>query len=926
MAMNKFQDIRCISCGSDSLLPTAGEEPGFRCSECGADYDSVWGVPFFGGFEAEDILGLIEISANIGNRGKFGVNPQVVEDWERLLAAYDKAEDKELFKRSNPEAQSPYLANRYGEWVEITALTKNLPLQGKKVLDIGAGLGFDSHRLTMLGADVTALEFSPILAESGKINFPDIRWVGGFSHCLPFKNASFDAVFCNAALHHMRDIPAAISEALRVLRVGGTFISTCDSFRPSNAGDEFELSNFDADPTVLMGVNEGIPRFSDFIRVPQSHPGHVGVEIFTHTLHNGPFKETLTELTPWDFSKDSKMLSKLSGSLALRLKLLKPWTDPANIQHDAVLEAKDYAQSLGLEAKAMARLAPLMPSQYIDLPFPGSNGSKFELLNGWRLTRPFHYSRTAYRRGRWFLSKPEGKDRLTFDLRLPASSKAADSQIIVLLNGEKAGHYQIGRDHWTRAELDLSGVETGQVFAVEIRFQTDLTGLDEASFAVRNRQFLSAKQYAALNTGTNEHPPVYAVIPVFNRIHYTLECICLLQAQTYPNLHIIVADGGSTDGTVETVREKFPNAAVLQGETELWWAGSMAMGIDHALEKAQDQEGYLLMMNNDTRIPSDYVSSLVDTSKAYQAAVGALIVDSQEPSRILDAGEYINWGSYSFPVRNEINEDEQFRDDVDVLPGRGSLIPLEMIRTAGNVDAERWPHYLADYEFFYRLKRQGYRLGVTYQTRLLAHIEETGIVPSSTITDFGTIFSELFSRRSMTNVMDHWHFVSRHAPARRRARIKLYLIVRSFGILLLRSPLRPAALPFIWIYRSLRYILVGFYKLPRQSIEFLRAAKRQGIDVLCYPSRIPDLVYPPVYLLFCPGPFRETDLSRMGLVSKDLLQQGILKKFATDWYGMQTLRFRASPQAGSLRRLFWAVWNPWRKTLNTLAMLKDRRQ
>jgi ubiquinone/menaquinone biosynthesis C-methylase UbiE len=52
-----------------------------------------------------------------------------------------------------------------------------------------------------------------------------MRWIGGFSHVLRFTHGSFDFVFANAALHRIRDIPAAISEMLRVLRPGGYLIS-----------------------------------------------------------------------------------------------------------------------------------------------------------------------------------------------------------------------------------------------------------------------------------------------------------------------------------------------------------------------------------------------------------------------------------------------------------------------------------------------------------------------------------------------------------------------------------------------------------------------------------------------------------------------------------------------------------------------------
>ena len=428
----EMNDIRCVACGNEHLCHTQDERTCLRCSECAASYKNVLGVPFFGLYEEEDLLGLIEIAANIVNRGNFGVTPDVVEDWENLMLAYEQATDKNDFVKNNPNAQSPFLLNRYGEWVEIAHLTSELNLRGCKVLDIGAGLGFDSHRLSMRGASVTALEFSPVLAESGHMNFPHIRWIGGFSHFLPFKGASFDAVFCNAALHHMRDIPATISEALRVLRPGGLLITTCDSFRANDSGKDVELNIFDKDPAVLLGVNECVPKFSDFVSTLKLHPEILDVELYTHTLHNAPKGGTLTEFTCWSLASDGPMLSKRSGSLAMRVRLKCAWPEPARRQTHGVLAADEYVSWVSSASFAMAKLARLMPRKYVDLPFPGNEGMKFELLNGWRLPKKFHQARVAYQRGRWFLRRPSGKDTLVFDFSLPATGFSNVKSLVVL--------------------------------------------------------------------------------------------------------------------------------------------------------------------------------------------------------------------------------------------------------------------------------------------------------------------------------------------------------------------------------------------------------------------------------------------------------------------------------------------------------------
>lgn len=919
-----ISDIRCIKCGNNEIRVTVKNSlEGAICGGCGATFDKIWGVPYFGDFEADDILGLIEISANIINRGKFGINPEVVERWEKLLSDYHHAEDKERFVKHTPEAQSPYWGNRYGEWVEVMHLTKGLNLNGLKVLDIGAGLGFDSHRLSMRGANVTALEFSPILAESGQISFPGIRWIGGFSHCLPFKNATFDTVFCNAALHHMKDIPAAISESLRVLKPGGMLITTCDSFRPSDADNDFELKIFDKDPDVLSGVNEGVPRFSEFVSVLQQHADTIKTEVFTHTLYDGLLKTTIKELTPWNIEKDGNMLSKCSGSLALRVTLRAPWPIPGVLQTDAVLSARDYAASLSSEVSAMAKLAQLMPALYVDLPFPGGIGSKFDLLNGWRLKKPFHNGRIAYRRGRWFLRRSADADTLAFDVKLPSMGTETAAHITVMLNGKESGSFHIVSSRWTRAAINLSKISADQVFAVEIQLQGGGQTLEENCFMVKNRSYKTKKVSNLLSKKADGESCVYAVIPVFNRIHFTLACIKDLKEQTYPNIQIIVADGGSTDGTIDEIRRRFPDVVVLTAEKELWWTGAMAMGIEHALYESNGRDDFVLMMNNDTQIPENYVSSLMAASRIYEAAVGAIVVDSRDPSCILDAGEYIDWDTYSFPVNTDVDPDDDFRDDVDVLPGRGSLIPMEMIRVAGNVDAQLLPHYLADYEFFYRLKKHGFRLGVYYGIRLLSHIEETGIVPGTTGISFRIALKELFSRRSMTNVIDHWRFVRRHAPSKMRVRIQLRLILRAAGVFLLRTPLRPIGVILVGLFRLQTLFSLAIKGQFRSFFYFLKEFKEKRVDILCNPKHFPALIRLPIYLFASPGPVRQSECIRHGLDVENLMGRGILRPIEIeDWYKLTTLNFGRMNESKNLKRLFWLAWNPCRKLILLIRVIK----
>jgi ubiquinone/menaquinone biosynthesis C-methylase UbiE len=96
---------------------------------------------------------------------------------------------------------------------------------GKRLLEIGCGLGTDLLQFARGGADVTGVDLTPASIELVKKRFAiyglPVRAQVADAERLPFSDNSFDVVYSFGVLHHTPNTPKAIEEVYRVLRPGG---------------------------------------------------------------------------------------------------------------------------------------------------------------------------------------------------------------------------------------------------------------------------------------------------------------------------------------------------------------------------------------------------------------------------------------------------------------------------------------------------------------------------------------------------------------------------------------------------------------------------------------------------------------------------------------------------------------------------------
>lgn len=307
----------------------------------------------------------------------------------------------------------------------------------------------------------------------------------------------------------------------------------------------------------------------------------------------------------------------------------------------------------------------------------------------------------------------------------------------------------------------------------------------------------------AEDLATSSKPRVFAVLAVFNRSETTLACIEQLKQQTYPNVEIVVSDGGSTDGTAQLVRKLHPEVTVIADVGEQWWTGSTWYGIEHALRAGGDDD-LVLLLNDDTTFPPDLVEVLADEAVRHCAAVEALQVAERDHETVLCAGARFDWDRYrSIPLDRNVPSDG-FDDRTDLLDGRATIVPLTIIRDVGNVRRRALPHYCADSELSFRISRAGYATAVTHRTWVA--IEEREKPFAAEATTVGGAWRQITDRRSMSNLRAHVVAALLSGPPRQRWRVAALLLAQGARRLVVASPFLPIAAR---VRRVLRVLTAG---------------------------------------------------------------------------------------------------------------------
>jgi GT2 family glycosyltransferase len=203
-------------------------------------------------------------------------------------------------------------------------------------------------------------------------------------------------------------------------------------------------------------------------------------------------------------------------------------------------------------------------------------------------------------------------------------------------------------------------------------------------------------------------PFVSVVVVTWNGRHYLDGCLGALRRQTHRHHEVVLVDNGSTDDSVEFVRERYPEVRLLQSERNLGFVGGNLLGLRQA------RGDWLALLNNDTVVEPDWLAALLDAARPSDVA-GATgkVFALDEPERCIFTVPLIDrhtgraiWTNAEFGVT-----------EAHYLSGNNMLVKRRVLDEVGPLDPDYYSYY-EETDWCARMIRAGYRLMYTPHARL----------------------------------------------------------------------------------------------------------------------------------------------------------------------------------------------------------------
>lgn len=195
---------------------------------------------------------------------------------------------------------------------------------------------------------------------------------------------------------------------------------------------------------------------------------------------------------------------------------------------------------------------------------------------------------------------------------------------------------------------------------------------------------------------------IAVLLTCHNRKDKTLACLGSLFEAKIPlgyKLDVFLTDDGSTDGTQNAVKERYPQVTVLKGSGNLFWAGGMRMAWKAAIQ-AKSYDAYLLI-NDDVVLHVDFLTNLIETEKyslqknGTKGIYSGVTID-EKTKKVTYGGHRIK--TNHLIMRSQMLSPEETPQECEITNANVLWISKQVVDKIGIFD-NKFTHGIADYDY-----------------------------------------------------------------------------------------------------------------------------------------------------------------------------------------------------------------------------------
>lgn len=198
---------------------------------------------------------------------------------------------------------------------------------------------------------------------------------------------------------------------------------------------------------------------------------------------------------------------------------------------------------------------------------------------------------------------------------------------------------------------------------------------------------------------------VALVLLNWNTPIHTTNCISSIMQFCDDRLYdLIIADNGSTDGSLATLSNQFPQHIYIDNQRNLGFAGGNNRAIEYCIANSYQ---YTILLNNDTEVDEDFITPMFNYLEAHEevVAVQPAIYYLHEKSRLWNGGSFFNQILGITYSKNQKSRQSLTKPEkVEWLTGCCFFVRTDALKKVGLLN-EVFFLYYEDVELSFRLRK-----------------------------------------------------------------------------------------------------------------------------------------------------------------------------------------------------------------------------